>query len=226
MKGSALVRPEWKLLGSALTAVMISLALVQSSSIADPPPDGKDFSGRPSGLRVSTGLPGVLEPREAATGAQTLPYAQQVQEWNQWCWAADGASISGYLGYSIDQNDYCKLVHGAGADGTCPNDNASLEEIAAAFGKIGFTAKVGSPFSMKTISDEITANHPILTGIAWAAGGGHAQVIYGYDADAGTITYGDPWPTSQRQVTQTLASYSQNSAWTWFGEDYRISKTE
>ncbi|PXX63983.1 papain like cysteine protease AvrRpt2 [Nocardia tenerifensis] len=164
-----------------------------------------------------------MEPRQSAVGSKTLPYAQQVQEWNQWCWAADGASISTYLGRRIAQNDYCKLVHDSKQQ-TCPNESASLEEIAAAFGKIGFNASVGSPFSMTKIAAEISANRPILTGIAWAAGGGHAQVVYGYDAGVGTVTYGDPWPAAQRVVTQTLSSYTQNPQWVWFGEDYGIAK--
>ncbi|MFI5780487.1 papain-like cysteine protease family protein [Nocardia sp. NPDC051570] len=205
-------------------AVMIILSVGQGLSLAAPPADGKDFGGHSMGLRVTPGLPGVLEPRISAFGAKTLPYFQQIQQWNQWCWAADGASIATYLGHWIGQNDYCKLVFGVDSHGTCPNDTASLEEIAAAFGKIGFGASVGSPFSMTTVASEISANRPILTGIAWTEGGGHAQVVYGYDADAATITYGDPWPTSRRSVTQTLASYTENPDWIWFGEDYRITK--
>ncbi|WP_280432689.1 papain-like cysteine protease family protein, partial [Nocardia brasiliensis] len=81
----------------------------------------------------------------------------------------------------------------------------------------------GAPLSMTKVVDEISANRPILTGIAWAAGGGHAQVIYGFDVDAGTITYGDPWPSSRRSVTQAIDSYTQNADWVWFGEDYGIA---
>ncbi|WP_167487492.1 papain-like cysteine protease family protein [Nocardia terpenica] len=217
------MRLRWKIFALAGTALVLAFSFSATAAVAAPPPDGKNFSGHSTGLRVSTGLPGVLEPRDAATGAQTLFYFQQIQEFDQWCWAADGASIAAYSDRFIDQNEYCKLVHGSAADGSCPNDNASLEEIAAAFGKIGFDAKVGSPFSMITVAAEITANRPILTGIAWTAGGGHAQVVYGYDADAGTVTYGDPWPTSQRNVTQTLSSYTKNPEWLWFGEDYRIA---
>ncbi len=85
------------------------------------------------------------------------------------------------------------------------------------------TLSDGAPLSMTKVVDEISANRPILTGIAWAAGGGHAQVIYGFDVDAGTITYGDPWPSSRRSVTQAIDSYTQNADWVWFGEDYGIA---
>ncbi|WP_167476195.1 papain-like cysteine protease family protein [Nocardia arthritidis] len=220
------MRPRWILFILLCLTMVATSSFGRGISAADPQPAGKTFTGRSTGLRVTPGLPGVLEPRDAVFGWLVLPYLQQEQEWDQWCWAADGASIANYLGHWIDQNDYCKLVHGADANDVCPNDNASLEDIAKAFGKIGFDAKVGSPFSMTRIVEEISANRPILTGIAWAAGGGHAQVVYGYDADAGTITYGDPWPTSQRQVTQTLASYTKNPQWIWFGEDYRIAPKE
>ncbi|MFG1798393.1 papain-like cysteine protease family protein [Nocardia sp. NPDC049149] len=218
------MRLERKRIAPVIVAVMATVLLGHANSAAAPAPDEKDFSGRPAGLKITTGLPAVMEPRAAASGSRTLWYFQRVQEFNQWCWAADGASIANYHGRAINQNEYCKLVHGVGPKGKCPNENASLEEVATAFGKLGFNASVGSPFSMATIADEISSNRPILTGIAWAAGGGHAQVIYGYDADAGTITYGDPWPSAQRRVTQTLTSYTQNSQWIWFGEDYRIMK--
>ncbi|MFI5776667.1 papain-like cysteine protease family protein [Nocardia sp. NPDC051570] len=185
---------------------------------ADPGP-----SGLPHGLLVTPNLPGVPAPRAAVFGAQTLPYLQQVQTADQWCWAADGSSIATYLHRPITQNDYCKLVHGVGADGICPDDSASLEQIASAFRAIGVDAAVGAPLSMSKVVDEVSANRPILTGIAWSAGGGHAQVVYGFDVDAGTITYGDPWPGSRRSVTQTIDSYTRNSNWVWFGEDYGIA---
>lgn len=216
--------PRRKFHAWIIAATVVILSFGHGASIAEPLSSGKDFSARPTGLKVTPGLPGVIEPRITALGAKTLRYAQQVQEWNQWCWAADGAAISTYLGRRIAQADYCKLVHDTAPGKQCPNESASLEEIAAAFKKIGFDASVGSPFSMTRIAAEISANRPILTGIAWTAGGGHAQVMYGYDADNGTVTYGDPWPTSQRIVTRTLASYTQNSEWAWFGEDYGISK--
>ncbi|MEU7138400.1 papain-like cysteine protease family protein [Nocardia sp. NPDC046473] len=225
-KEGARVLPRRKLHALIIAATVVIFSFGQATSIAEPNSAGKDFGSRSTGLQVTTALPGVIEPRAMAVGSKTLPYAQQVQEWNQWCWAADGASISTYLGHRIAQTDYCKLVHNAARGKPCPNESASLEEIANAFKKIGFNASVGSPFSMTKIAAEISANRPILTGIAWAAGGGHAQVVYGYDADAGTITYGDPWPTSRRIVTQTLASYTQNSEWAWFGEDYGITKNK
>ncbi|RDI67923.1 papain-like cysteine protease family protein [Nocardia pseudobrasiliensis] len=191
------------------------------SGVAAADPDSA-APGRSNGLVVTPNLPWVPEPRSAVFGAQTLPYLQQVQTADQWCWAADGSSIATYLHRPITQNDYCKIVHGAGADGSCPNDSASLEQIAAAFHTLGFDAAVGAPLSMTKVVDEISANRPVLTGIAWTAGGGHAQVVYGFDVDAGTITYGDPWPSSRRSVTQTIGSYTQNSDWVWFGEDYGI----
>ncbi len=223
-KRGAHVRPKRKMGVLLGIVVMIILWAGQSISPAAPPTDGQDFGGRSIGLRVTHGLPVVPEPRIPAFGAKTLPYFQQIQQWNQWCWAADGASVANYLGHRINQNAFCKLVHGSGRHGLCPNDTAALEDIKAAFGKIGFDATVGSPFSMTTVAAEISANRPIITGIAWTAGGGHAQVIYGYDAGAATVTYGDPWPTSRRSVTQTLASYTENPDWLWFGEDYRIEK--
>ncbi|MGX1774013.1 papain-like cysteine protease family protein [Nocardia brasiliensis] len=211
---------KWKLLCGPAA---LCLALTVHGSAAADPDRSEWAAGRSFGLVVTPGLPPVPEPRSAVFGAQTLPYLQQAQTAAQWCWAADGSSIATYLHKPISQSQYCALVHGADAAGSCPDQQASLEEIAAAFRKIGFGAAVGAPLSMTKVVDEISANRPILTGIAWAAGGGHAQVIYGFDVDAGTITYGDPWPSSRRSVTQALDSYTQNADWVWFGEDYGIA---
>ncbi|MCM6772013.1 C39 family peptidase [Nocardia sp. CDC159] len=202
-----------------LAAVMLAPA-VNGVAAADPAPPAP---GRSNGLVVTPELPRVPEPRSGVFGARTLPYLQQIQRADQWCWAADGSSIATYLHRPITQTDYCKLVHGSDAGGGCPDRSASLEQIASAFRAIGFDAAVGAPLSMAKVVDEIAANRPILTGIAWTAGGGHAQVIYGYDVDANTVTYGDPWPTSRRSVTQRIDSYTQNPDWIWFGEDYGIA---
>ncbi|WP_084655411.1 papain-like cysteine protease family protein [Nocardia altamirensis] len=211
------MRLRWKLL-CCPAALCIALAL-HGSAVADP---AEGTAGHSNGLAVTPNLPQVPDFRSGVFGAQTLPYLQQAQAADQWCWAADGSSIATYLHKPISQNRYCALVHGAGADGACPDQQASLEEIASAFRKIGLDASVGAPLSMSRVADEISAGRPILTGIAWTAGGGHAQVIYGFDADAGTITYGDPWPTSRRSVTQSIDSYTRNPNWIWFGEDYGI----
>ncbi|WP_167475335.1 papain-like cysteine protease family protein [Nocardia arthritidis] len=205
------MRLKWKLLFNVIAVFVV----IASGGVASADP------ARSHGLVVTPNLPPVPEPRIAVSGARILPYLQQIQTEDQWCWAANGSSIATYLNRPIGQREYCELVHGATAEG-CPNAAASLEQIAAAFRKIGFTAAVGAPLSMTQVVTEISANRPILTGIAWTAGGGHAQVIYGFDADAGTITYGDPWPTSRRSVTRTLDSYSRNPDWVWFGEDYGI----
>lgn len=212
---------KWKLFGGPV-ALLLALAL-HGSAIADPGPVDRYAAGHSYGLTVTPNLPRVPQPRVAVFGEQTLPYLQQAQAADQWCWAADGSSIATYLHRPISQNQYCALVHGVGAEGACPNEEASLEQIASAFRGIGFAAAVGAPLSMAKVVEEISADRPILTGIAWAAGGGHAQVIYGFDADAGTITYGDPWPSSRRSVTQSIDSYTRNSDWTWFGEDYGIT---
>ncbi|WP_167485492.1 papain-like cysteine protease family protein [Nocardia terpenica] len=212
---------KWKLIG-LLTAVSAVLAC-GGTAAADPAATDPAPAGRSHGLTVTLDLPRVPEPRSGAFGAQTLPYLQQTQTHDQWCWAADGSSIATYLSRPITQNDYCKLVHGADSAGACPNQQASLEQVAAAFHQIGFDAAVGAPFSMTKVVDEVSANRPVIAGIAWTAGGGHAQVIYGYDVAADTITYGDPWPTSRRSVTQTIGSYTQNPDWIWFGEDYGIA---
>ncbi|WP_156892907.1 papain-like cysteine protease family protein [Actinokineospora enzanensis] len=147
----------------------------------------------------------------APLAAKKLTYTQQVQTQDQWCWAADGSSIERSLGGTASQQQFC-----AAGKGRCVNQGAQISEIVRGFQGTGFNAQdAGGPVSFATITKQIDAGSPQLTGIYWTSGGGHAEVIYGYDSSNQTIYIGDPWPSYQRYQTWNLTQYRSNSQFRW-----------
>ncbi|WP_020671423.1 papain-like cysteine protease family protein [Amycolatopsis nigrescens] len=157
--------------------------------------------------------------------AATLQINQLVQEQNQWCWAASGLTIGRYLGKgtSTSQNDFCNYARGYPQGTRCPNQPAELTDAQRGLQGIGVSPGVTSgAIGFSTVRSEIDGNRPIETGIYWTAGGGHAQVIHGYDAATQMMYYGDPWPQSARYSSMSYNSYVRNSQFQWGGSLYRI----
>ncbi|MEC3982744.1 papain-like cysteine protease family protein [Amycolatopsis sp. H20-H5] len=157
--------------------------------------------------------------------ATTVPIGQLVQEQNQWCWVASGLTIARTLGYgtSVSQNTFCDYGRGYPAGSQCPNQAGQLTYVQRAYQMLGLSpGSVTSALSFSSVQSEINARRPIETGIYWTAGGGHAQVIYGYDSASQLMYYGDPWPTSQRYSAMSYSSYVRNGQFQWAQSLYRI----
>ncbi|WP_063746780.1 papain-like cysteine protease family protein [Streptomyces sp. PsTaAH-124] len=154
-----------------------------------------------------------------------LNFNELVQEQDQWCWAATGLSIAQYKGYgrNVSQNSFCLASRGY-SSGYCPNQAAELSTVQRGWRALGLSAgtEVNGRVSFATVQSEINADRPIETGVYWTAGGGHARVIYGYDASAGTILFSDPWPSNQRYQEMYYNSYISNSQFYWGGSVYRV----
>lgn len=144
-----------------------------------------------------------------------LPITMQVQEKDQWCWAAAGNTIADFHGQGVTQTEFCQLAHDeSGSD--CANNQGYLQEVAWALEQIGFsspgrTLDYAIPFT--DVQSQITARQPIETRIGWTSGGGHMHVIYG--TGDGTVSWGDPWPSTQRYSTATYDEYTSNSEFQW-----------
>ncbi|MDT8913176.1 papain-like cysteine protease family protein [Amycolatopsis sp. PS_44_ISF1] len=203
----------------ATGATALALALLPASAFAQ---SGGD-QGRPHGLEQTAVHTQVQEvtPAGAARAAHALPaskrlnYTQQVQQNNEWCWAADGSSIEKSEGGSASQEQFCAAGKGAQV-GNCPNDAAEIPEIVQGFRGTGFSAQdAGGTISYSSIQKQVDAGILNLTGIYWTSGGGHAEVIYGYDSSNQTIMLGDPWPSYQRYQTWDYNQYRSNSQFRW-----------
>ncbi|SHG25620.1 papain-like cysteine protease family protein [Streptoalloteichus hindustanus] len=146
---------------------------------------------------------------------RTLSFTEQVQQKNQWCWAATGVSIEQFHGARTSQAQFCAAGKGTSA-GNCPNQPGTMSEILRGFHGTGFSASsTGGAVSFDTITQQIDDGAPMLVGIYWTQGGGHAEVIYGYDSANKSLNVADPWPTYQRYRTQSYNSFLRNQQFTW-----------
>ncbi|AHH95592.1 papain-like cysteine protease family protein [Kutzneria albida] len=161
-------------------------------------------------------------------GAVVLKFSQLKQEQDQWCWDASGLSIARYLGYAKDvsQNSFCDYARGLADGAPCPNEPGEFSDVQKAYSRIGLGqgSVSSSALSFADVQTEINANRPIETGIYWTAGGGHAQVIYGYDPSTKKLSYGDPWPQSSTYNEMSYSSYVNNNQFRWAEALYRIGR--
>ncbi|MFJ4102857.1 papain-like cysteine protease family protein [Amycolatopsis japonica] len=156
----------------------------------------------------------------AATAAYPDSYendiSMRVQEHSMWCWAASGSTLAAFHGVSVSQTKFCQYVHG-GTGTTCADEGAWLREIQPAFEKLGFSSSgtTSKSVSYETIQRELSSGRPIPTDIHWRSGGGHIQLLYGYDKDGELIYWGDPGPDSERYNWGTYDYYLSNDSFTW-----------
>ncbi|WP_067466510.1 papain-like cysteine protease family protein [Actinomadura macra] len=173
---------------------------------------------RPARRRFAAGVAAVAATFAVSSGvasAGVLQIDQEVQEQDQWCWAASGLTIAKFHGKGdVSQNDFCNLARNLPQGSDCPNEPGELEWDQTAFRQLGLSAgQVTGPLSFQAVSAEIDGQRPIETGIYWTAGGGHAQVIYGYQGQV--LSYGDPWPYSPRYGEMNHRSYMSNGEFRW-----------
>ncbi|NRQ35644.1 hypothetical protein HII36_27975 [Nonomuraea sp. NN258] len=146
-----------------------------------------------------------------------LNFTQQAQQYSNWCWAATGNSVAAYYGYSYSQNQFCNLAFNRAMNSGCPNNQATLGNDQTAFSKIGINpgVYVYNYLSYAAIVREIDAERPIMTRIQWTSGGGHMEVIYGYDKSQSWVYWSNPWPSSTRYNWSTYNWYVSNGSFFW-----------
>ncbi|MGH3493205.1 MAG: papain-like cysteine protease family protein [Sciscionella sp.] len=210
---------------AALCAAVAPAASAASSQAPAPAQHANHSraSARPSGLIANHPIvaqKSLLQPagRTAdygAAAAKQLNINQQVQQNNEWCWAAGGSTVEQFEGASTTQQQFCAAAKGTQV-GACPNQPGQVYEIVNGLRNTGFSGNsAGGAVSYASWQRQIDAGHPMLLGIYWTSGGGHMETAYGYDASTNSVMVGDPWPTYARYRTQTYNSYVSNGTFTW-----------
>ncbi|MYW91367.1 hypothetical protein G3I59_12330 [Amycolatopsis rubida] len=210
--------------GAAALAVALlpGTALAQSNGDASQP-NGLIKTATHTQVREVQPLGGSVH-AAALPASKQLQYSQQVQQNDQWCWAADGSSIEQSQGGSASQAQFCAAGKGTQA-GYCPNQAAQIYEIVRGFQGTGFSAQdAGGPISYSSIQNQVNSGILNLTGIYWTSGGGHAEVIYGYDSSNQSLMVGDPWPSYQRYQTWDYNQYRSNGQFRWNDTVVNIKK--
>lgn len=167
----------------------------------------------------------------ATTPANVAPYASgslsismQVQQNNEWCWAASGATVLAFEGNQVSQNAFCDGARGLPQGYRCPNRPAQISDIMRGLSAQGATSGESyGPMSFSEVAGNIDNRTPFITAIHWSAGGGHAEVGYAYDAANSTVSVGDPWPSDRRYQTWNYRDYVNNSQFRWVDAVEHIS---
>ncbi|MGW1374147.1 papain-like cysteine protease family protein [Streptomyces sp. NPDC002446] len=154
----------------------------------------------------------------AAKGRVTLNISMQKQVQDQWCWDASGLTIAKYWGYNqYSQEDFCRLAaHNSYL--SCDNQPATLDDMANAWSGMGFSNTgngLSRNASFSETGNEISGGRPFAVRIGWNSGGGHMNVIYGYDRSSNTIAVGDPWQSTKTYTWWNYDEYVNNSSFQW-----------
>ncbi|MGF1432547.1 papain-like cysteine protease family protein, partial [Kitasatospora sp. LaBMicrA B282] len=160
----------------------------------------------------------------AAGGSKTLNISMQQQQDSNWCWAASGDTIAAWFGYSYSQNQFCNAAFGRAIDSSCPNSQAALDDVQNALSWIGINPGdyVSGYLYYSTVQNEIDNNRPVETRIQWSSGGGHMEVLYGYDTSDNFVYWGDPWPSDYRYNWADYGYYVSNDSFSWTHSLYQI----
>ncbi|WP_051732329.1 papain-like cysteine protease family protein [Kitasatospora phosalacinea] len=173
---------------------------------------------------VTAAVPAAAQAPALAGTSRILNLTMQAQQQSNWCWAAGGNTIATYYGYAYSQNQFCNLAFGRSVNSSCPNSQASLAEVQNALYRIGIStgSYVNGYLRYSTVQTEIDAGRPVETRIQWSSGGGHMNVLYGYDANSDWVYWGDPWPSNYRYNWGDYDYYVSNGSFSWTHSLYRI----
>ncbi|MDH6112559.1 hypothetical protein P3T36_001441 [Kitasatospora sp. MAP12-15] len=227
MSPSGTTRPRARLrkavavIALGVLAPALTAATSTTASAAANPAAPASAAANPVPTRVrAAGAAGSL-----STGtSKILNISMQQQSNTNWCWAASGDTIADWFGYNYTQNQFCDAAFGRSLSSTCPNNEAALDDVQNALSWIGINPGdyVTGYLYYSTIQTEIAANRPVESRIQWSSGGGHMEVLYGYDTSNNWVYWGDPWPSDYRYNWADYNYYVSNSSFSWTHSLYQI----
>ncbi|WP_167568606.1 papain-like cysteine protease family protein [Brevibacillus migulae] len=161
----------------------------------------------------------------AAPTSASLGVDDELQQYNQWCWAASSVSILDYLGTDITQLQFVTAVKGQRE-----NSPATDSEVQDGMEEFGYQSTlVTDMISWDSVKTEIGTNErPIYAGWSWKDGtGGHAVVLDGYDdGDDNYVEYMDPGYSDHfiEEFSWFRGKYKSTSDHIWDGTIYKIKE--
>ncbi|GAA0354292.1 hypothetical protein GCM10010319_34360 [Streptomyces blastmyceticus] len=160
----------------------------------------------------------TTNPTGNPTGRKALDISMQKQVKDQWCWDATGLTIANFWGYTrYNQYDFCRLA-AQNNRLDCNNRPATLGDMANALRNMGFRSSGNDLYRNASFGEtrtEIANGRPFAVRIGWNSGGGHMNVVYGYDSTSNMIAVGDPWPTTKTYTWWNYSAYSGNNSFRW-----------
>ncbi|GAA1927185.1 papain-like cysteine protease family protein [Streptantibioticus ferralitis] len=210
--------------GQAAAGSTVSMTCrVQGDTVENDPrwvwSDSGSFYIAAAFIQGNTGnLPVCSPSRSNPTGRVALTIDMQKQVQDEWCWDATGLTIAKYWGYTkYNQYDFCRLAAQNG-NISCDDQPATLDDIANGLSNVGLNNTgydLDRSASFSEVGKEIDGGRPFAVRIGWNSGGGHMNVIYGYDPSSQMIAVGDPWPSTQTYTWWNYNDYVNNSSFQW-----------
>ncbi|GGR07899.1 papain-like cysteine protease family protein [Streptomyces netropsis] len=152
-------------------------------------------------------------------GQKLLNIGMQKQVRDQWCWDASGLTIANYWGYTnYNQYDFCRLAAQGNSGLDCNNQPATLGDMANGLRNMGFRNSGTDLYRNASFGEtqtEVANGRPFAVRIGWTSGGGHMNVIYGYDSTSNMVAVGDPWPSTQTYTWWNYSTYAGNNSFRW-----------
>lgn len=151
-------------------------------------------------------------------GQKSLAIVMEKQVQDQWCWDASGLTIAKFWGFKqYNQYDFCRLA-ARNNQLDCNNQPATLGDMANGLANIGIRSSGRDLFrnaSFNEVSGEIDGGRPLAVRFGWRSGGGHMNVIYGYDPSSRMVAVGDPWRSTQTYTWWNFDNYVNNNSFQW-----------
>lgn len=161
----------------------------------------------------------------------TLPASLNIQENDQWCWAACTKTVLELYNKNLSQCEIAEYArtqitwHNFGSVNCCTDATkgcnywnynwgspGSMADILTHYGQIPINQ--GSSLTFVEASTEISNNRPFIVRWGWRTGGGHFVVGYGVNTKTNTIYLMNPWPGEGKSI-QTYAWVVDDGSHTW-----------
>ncbi|GAA1310654.1 papain-like cysteine protease family protein [Saccharothrix xinjiangensis] len=173
---------------------------------------------------IALAASGLLGAGTAQAEAGYDNIAMHKQEKTQWCWVASGLTIAKYHGLGSTQADFCTRAQPYYG---CNNQPATLDDMAKGWGSLGLAhtgTGLSSAASFNQVHTDVKAARPVGARIGWTSGGGHMNVVYGFDTANNTIAVADPWPDTATYTWWNYNDYVSNSSFKWTHSRIGISR--
>jgi hypothetical protein len=147
-----------------------------------------------------------------------IGFTMQLQQQNEWCWAAVSVSVNLYY-HSTSGQTQCAVANAALGQTTCCQDGSTakcnqpwfLNQALQIVGNLNVASS--GKATQTAVKNEIKQCRPMCLRIGWTGGGGHFVAIYGLLGQR--INVGDPWyGNSVVNYASFPDSYQGGGTWT------------
>ncbi|MFH8562128.1 papain-like cysteine protease family protein [Streptomyces sp. NPDC017988] len=124
------------------------------------------------------------------------------------------------------QTDFCNRAQPSYG---CNNQPATLDDMARGRSSLGMAhtgSGLNSAATFNQVYTDVKAARPVAARIGWTPGGGHMNLVHGFDTSNTTIAVADPWPDTATYTWWKYNDYVSNSSSKWAHSRIGISRQD